>query len=409
MKKLNFLLAAATLWAAGSTLSSCKKEAVQQAATSTHKTEMSKAKTLTDAEANDLIIEVNNFMPYAQTIASNSGAQAPGTLPAELNDEDVVRYLENGFNFVYALQEGKLRNRSSDQYSITINKNGNSKVSINAVANAFVNAYSHIKQKYIDIACPDNEKVLRVVDVEVSNSSNTTVTLTLHSIFHWKFDPTYPEPAAAVSIPSGEWASFYSMSGNSMAGGTFDPYSCGGTAGAPEVIDGVLHTNWGKYLYSATAPKTKFSLYIPSSPVTVMFQAFAGGGADLSSGSGAPNNPWIISHWGSSHTGMPASILDKNSLVFYKGNHALDGFPERLPADILNYMIDWDKWVLEQKEVALNKSLWSLTHSSSTITKPVYTESYYMEAVFANIYDLTHGGAHITPILKYSTGLITTF
>ena len=260
MKKVKFMIVAAGLLATTCTLHSCKKDSVKPT-TTTNKSGNNNARLLTTAEATDLVNEVNNFLPYAEAVAVNPSAQAPNTLPSTLADADVVRYVENGLNFTYALQEDKLKNHLQDEFSITIPKsNGNA--NINNVANSFVTAYNHIKTVYDNIACANDEKVLRVVDVKVTTTSNSSMTIKLISAFEWKYDPTLPSPsAAAISIGTGEWADFGDMGGNNIT--SLDP---SGVGGAPDILDMVLRANYGGYLFlGGVVPKAKFSRYIVSS------------------------------------------------------------------------------------------------------------------------------------------------
>lgn len=405
------MIVAAGLLATTCTLQSCKKESVKTTTTTTSKSGNSNARLLTTSEVNDLITEVNNFLPYAESVAVNPSAQSPNTLPYTLADADVVRYLENGLNFTYALQEDKLKNHLQDEFSITIPKN-NDNTNINDVANSFVTAYNHIKTVYNNISCANDEKILRVVDVEVTSTSSSTLTIKLRSVFKWGYDPTLPVPGAtSITIPSLEWANWASMSGNSLYGGPLSPYSCGGGGGAPEIIHGFIETNWGKFLWSPVTPssgKTKFHWYLVSNVVSFKFDATPTGGCNIPILFG--NNPWIVSQWGTSHVGMPSSIRDNNSLAFYKATDK-EGFAMKIYGDGLNYMIDGSTWVLKQKEIALNKSLWTFYHTTDYDTKLPYThvENYVMTTTFGDVYDWYHMPATITPYSPSGSGGLATF
>lgn len=390
------MIVAAGLLATTCTLHSCKKEGVKPT-TTTSKSGNSNARLLTTAEATDLVTEVNNFLPYAEAVAVNPSAQAPNTLPSTLADADVVRYVENGLNFTYALQEDKLKNHLQDEFSITIPKsNGNA--NINNVANSFVAAYNHIKTVYNNIACANDEKVLRVVDVEVSNTSNSSMTIKLISVFEWKYDPTVPSPSAsAISISSGEWADFASMGGNNIT--SLDPT---GTVGAPDILNGVLRANYGGYLFlGGVVPKVKFSRYIVTSITNEYFGVWPhSSGADLPAT--APQNPWIVGIWGTFLSGMPSTIKDRNSLVFYSADPATpvitERFDRKLPSNLLNYMITWNDWVLKNKETSLGKNLWDLKFDEYTPpSTPVTQKCYVMETKYANVYDMW-----LTPVIKYT-------
>ncbi|GAA4454471.1 hypothetical protein [Rurimicrobium arvi] len=408
MKKIRFVIMATGLVAIACTMQSCKKDNAGPKATNTRTdaTKNSTAKTLTTTEVNGFITEVNNFLPYVESVANNPDSQLPGTLPSEISDEDAIRYLENAFNFTYALQENQLQKVYIDNFSITLPKNVNGKVNMKELASKFIEAYNHVKQTYLNLACPEDEKVLRVVDVDLVSSNNGSLSLKLTSTYEWHFDATTAVPSAtAISVPSGQWARFGSMGGNNIT--SVDPL---GSGGAPEIVSVVLRANYGGYLFlKGATPKSKYSRFLVSNIEDVFF-GFGAWDSKADLPSSAPRNPWLLKHWGVALSGMPVCLKDYNSLVFNMAPHAKTPpflpFPDPLTDDLLNYMITWNEWVLRDKEVKLGKSLYSLTFDEGLIST-LMTSSYAMYTTYANVYDRLS----TPPLSRYTpvSGIISVF
>lgn len=395
MKRIRFAIMAAGLVAIVGTMNSCKKESNVLKSTNTTQAK-STAKSLTTTEVNTYLAEVNNFLPYVEAVAGNPNTQIPAGLPTELSDDDMIRYVENSFNFTYAQQEDKLKNVTTDELILTLPKNANGKVNINEIAGKFIEAYNHVKQAYVTLSCPSDEKVLRVVDVELMSTSNSTVSLKLSSVFEWGYDPTTPVPSpVSITIPSGKWASFGSMGLNNIT--SLDPT---GTLGAPEILNDVIKSNFGGYLFLSGAPKTKYSRYFVSNIEKVDFGFWSwDSGTDLPIAASAPRNPWLISQWGLSLSGMPSCLKDNNSLVFFQvplaSSTPIVPFADPLTDDVLNYMITWNDWVLRNKETKLNKYLYSFLFDEYLYSG---TSSYLMYTRYANVYDRFS----FPPVSKYT-------
>lgn len=383
------------------TLNSCKKEQVKEAGSLTGTKSQRNARILNVDEATTVITSNNTFVHYVESYLAHSNTQAPTSIPSQYDDEQVEAYLENGFNFSYARQDLDLMRNIKDVYTINVSKNPSSKVTIESLASAYLTAFSHIKSVYDGIAGPAKDKILNSVDVRVSASNSSAITLVFTSVFG--FDRvSLPSPAASIITfaTADEWRidEGYLPGGYGKKGDPTDHY------GSLYYIRQATISKWTGPLIPVY-PASKFPRYLA---IHVYDVTFGGPGPlkVLSSATWAsafpatnerfyyaPSNPWV---------GRLPCVDDHDALMFGDKDY-LPCTGIWMPGDAMNYSSDGLVAAFRSREARVGKSLWlfSLQLDAPTVTKKL---SYWVHIEqYADIIDRLL--VSTSPYQSTSTGL----
>ncbi len=396
MKKVKFMIVAAGLLATTCTLHSCKKESVKPTTTTANKSGKSNARLLTATEAETAILNSNAFMNYVESFVVNPSTQVPATIPSEFSDNEVVTYLENGFNFSYVGKDLELVNEITDDYTLVISKNANNKATIQNTATGFKAVFDHIKPIYDGISGSANDKIIAAVDVSIVSANNSSVTLKIHTvILHDRI--SYPGGGApsGITFPTAdEWyIEETHPSGHAKKGDpTSDKY------GANVQIARSIKGDWIGPLKPEVYPAPKWPRYIATNLYTVDGVASVGGttlkmlaanGSSYFLGWDAfkwtsqyitPSNPW---------NSVLSCTPDHDALMFgqyeYKSTSSCSG--EWVPGNAMNYSATHLTTILKSRETAVNKSLWyfSIMAENGGTTKMDYSINW---DIYADIIDL---------------------
>lgn len=369
MKKINFMIVAVGFLATVGTLSSCKKEQVKEIGPSAITKSQSNARVLNADEATTLITNNNTFVRYVESYLTNSGTQVPTSIPSQFNDEQAVAYLENGFNFSYGRQDLDLIRNIKDVYTINIPKNLSSKVTIESLASTYLTVYNHIKSVYDGIASPIKDKILNSVDVRVSASNSSTITLVFTSVFGFDRVPILSPAASVITFATAdEWRidEGYLPGGYGKKGDSTDHY------GSLYYIKQATLSKWTGPLMPVY-PAPKFPRYLATRIYDVNFRG-PGPLKVLSSATWAsvspatnesfyyaPSNPWV---------GRLPCVDDHDALMFGEKDY-LPCTGKWMPGDAMNYSSDGLVAAFRSREARVGKSLWlfSLQLDAPSATK----------------------------------------